>query len=86
MIEEKRETFKQDAIRAWARYEATGLHVSMEEADAWMVKLASGIDIEPPQPPINIGQTALKQYAQCWMAAPLRRRTFYQRNKNGTRY
>ncbi len=46
--EEKRESFKQDAIRAWDHYQATGLHVTMEEADTWLAKLASGKDVEPP--------------------------------------
>jgi predicted transcriptional regulator len=49
-LSSQRESFKQDAIRAWGHYQATGLHVTMEDADAWMAKLASGVDIEPPQP------------------------------------
>ncbi len=47
--EEKRESFKQDAIRAWGHYQATGLHVTEDEADAWLAKLESGIDAEPPK-------------------------------------
>lgn len=46
--EEKRESFKQDAIRAWDHYQTTGLHVTMEEADTWLAKLASGKDVPPP--------------------------------------
>lgn len=46
--EEKREAFKQDAIRAWDAYQETGLHVSMEEADAWLAKLEAGEDTEMP--------------------------------------
>jgi predicted transcriptional regulator len=38
-----------DALRAWENYQATGLHVTGEEADAWLAKLAAGEDIAPPQ-------------------------------------
>lgn len=47
--EEKREAFRQDGIRAWNDYQATGLHVTSEEADAWLAKLESGQDVEPPE-------------------------------------
>lgn len=47
--EEKRETFRQDGIRAWNEYQATGLHVTLEEADAWLAKLEAGQDGEPPE-------------------------------------
>lgn len=47
--EEKREAFRQDGIRAWNEYQATGLHVTREEADAWLAKLESGEDVEPPE-------------------------------------
>jgi len=47
--EEKREAFRQDAIMAWNEYQATGLHVTMEEADAWLAKLETGKDVEPPE-------------------------------------
>lgn len=46
--EEKRESFRQDALRAWQEYEATGLHVSMEDADAWLAKLEEGQELELP--------------------------------------
>lgn len=46
--EEKREAFKQDAIRAWDAYQETGLHVTMEDADAWLAKLEAGEDAEVP--------------------------------------
>ena len=42
--EEKREQFRQDALVAWAHYQTTGLHVSAEEADAWLAKLEAGKD------------------------------------------
>ena len=47
--EEKRESFRQDALLAWEEYQATGLHVAMEEAEAWLANLAAGKDAEPPQ-------------------------------------
>jgi predicted transcriptional regulator len=47
--EEKREAFRQDGIRAWNEYQATGLHVTLEEADAWLAKLELGQDVEPPE-------------------------------------
>jgi predicted transcriptional regulator len=47
--EEKREAFRQDAINAWNEYQATGLHVTMAEADAWLAKLEAGKDAEPPE-------------------------------------
>lgn len=46
--EEQREKLRQDALAAWAEFEATGLHVTAEEADAWMAELEAGADKEPP--------------------------------------
>lgn len=47
--EEKREQFRQDALAAWAHYQATGLHVSAEDADTWLAKLEAGKDAAPPK-------------------------------------
>lgn len=47
--EEKREQFRQDTLAAWAEYQATGLHVTGEEADAWLAKLEAGEDAEAPE-------------------------------------
>jgi predicted transcriptional regulator len=47
--EERRESFRKDAVNAWNEYQATGLHVTMREADAWLAKLEAGKDIEPPE-------------------------------------
>ena len=47
--EEKREQFRQDALPAWAHYQATGLHVAAEEADAWLAKLEAGKNAAPPK-------------------------------------
>ena len=40
--EEKREQLRQDALAAWADYQTTGLHLTAEEADAWLAKLEAG--------------------------------------------
>ncbi len=47
--EEKRESFKQDALRAWEAYQENGLHLTLEEADAWLAKLEAGDDAELPK-------------------------------------
>ena len=47
--EEKRESFRQDTLKAWEEYRTTGNHVSAEDADAWLAKLELGHDIEPPE-------------------------------------
>jgi predicted transcriptional regulator len=47
--EERREQFRQDALAAWTEYQATGLHVTAEEADAWLARLEAGEDAEPPE-------------------------------------
>jgi predicted transcriptional regulator len=47
--EEKREQLRQDALAAWSHYQATGLHVTAEEADAWLAKLEEGEDAEAPE-------------------------------------
>ena len=40
--EEKREAFRQAGLQAWAEYQATGQHVTHDEADVWLAKLESG--------------------------------------------
>ena len=42
--EERREQVRQDALAAWAEYEATGQHVTAEEADDWLARLEAGED------------------------------------------
>jgi predicted transcriptional regulator len=46
--EEKREQFQADALAAWTDYQATGLHATAEEADAWLARLEAGEDAETP--------------------------------------
>ncbi len=47
--EEKRQQFHQDALAAWADYQATGLHAAAAEADAWLAKLEAGKKAAPPK-------------------------------------
>lgn len=47
--EEKREAFRQEAVKAWSAYQATGLHVTQAEADDWLARLEAGQDVEPPE-------------------------------------
>ncbi len=47
--EEKREAFKQDAIRAWESYQDNGLHLTLEEADVWLANLEEGKEAELPK-------------------------------------
>lgn len=46
--EEKREAFRQDTLKAWANFRDTGLHVTADEADAWLAQLELGKDVDPP--------------------------------------
>jgi len=46
--EEQRESFRQEAMDTWRDYQITGLHVTSEEADAWLAELEVGNDVEPP--------------------------------------
>jgi predicted transcriptional regulator len=47
--EEKREQLRRDVLAAWAGFQATGLHATAEEADAWLAKLEAGEDAEAPE-------------------------------------
>jgi predicted transcriptional regulator len=47
--EERLEQQRQDAVAAWEEYRTTGLHVTAEEADAWLAKLEAGEDVDPPE-------------------------------------
>jgi predicted transcriptional regulator len=44
-----RERLKQAILSAWAEYQATGLHLTFEEADAWLARLEQGQDADPPE-------------------------------------
>ena len=47
--EEKREALRQDALNAWAEYQETGLHVTHDEADAWLARLEAGDAAKAPE-------------------------------------
>jgi len=47
--EEKREQLRKDALAAWNQYQATGLHATAEEADAWLARLEAGEDAKAPE-------------------------------------
>ena len=46
--EEKRESFRQDALTAWQAYEANGQHLTFQAADEWLARLESGDDADLP--------------------------------------
>ena len=46
--EEKREVFRRDTLKAWEDFRENGLHMTADEADAWMAQLEQGNDVEPP--------------------------------------
>jgi predicted transcriptional regulator len=46
--EEQRDQFRRDALAAWNHDQATGLHLTAEEADAWLAKLEAGEDAKVP--------------------------------------
>jgi predicted transcriptional regulator len=48
--EEARERLRSDALAAWNDYQATGKHVTAEEADVWLARLEAGEDAPPPEP------------------------------------
>lgn len=47
--EEQRESLRQEALAAHDEFLLTGLHVTAEEADAWLAELEAGNDVEPPK-------------------------------------
>jgi predicted transcriptional regulator len=51
-MEQSRQQWREDALAAWMEYQATGLHITGDEADAWLARLEAGEDAEPPEPHI----------------------------------
>jgi predicted transcriptional regulator len=47
--EQRREKLRQEVLAIWDDYQRTGLHVTGEEADAWLAKLENGERVPPPQ-------------------------------------
>jgi predicted transcriptional regulator len=48
--EERRQQLRHDALAAWTEYQATGQHVTADEADVWLSRLEAGEDADPPTP------------------------------------
>lgn len=46
--EEAHEHAKETALAAWSEFQATGLHLTAQEADGWLARLEAGEDVEPP--------------------------------------
>ena len=46
--QDQRRSFRQDAIDAWNDYQRNGLHVTGDEADAWLAKLEAGEIVTAP--------------------------------------
>lgn len=47
--EEKREAYRKAGLNAWAEYQATGRHVTHDEADAWLAELEAGEEADIPE-------------------------------------
>ena len=47
--EECREVFRVAGLQAWHQYQGTGLHVTHEDADAWLARLQAGEEAAVPQ-------------------------------------
>jgi predicted transcriptional regulator len=46
--EEKRESFRQEALASWQEYRETGLHLTGEEAAAWLDTWGTEAEVEMP--------------------------------------
>jgi predicted transcriptional regulator len=47
-----RDQLLKDALSVWSDYQAAGLHLTEEEADAWLTKLEAGTNEKAPKPHI----------------------------------
>ena len=47
--EEKREAFRQAGLQAWTEFQATGQHITQDEADAWLAKLEADVETAVPE-------------------------------------
>ena len=47
--EEKRETFRQDTLKAWEEFQATGLYTTAEEVDAWLASWSTDGELQTPK-------------------------------------
>jgi hypothetical protein len=44
----KQEALRNELLADWEHYQATGLHLEVDEVDGWLAQLAAGEDVEPP--------------------------------------
>ena len=47
--EAHKEYLRQECIRAQEHIRRTGLHLTQEEVEAWLMELEAGKDVEPPE-------------------------------------
>lgn len=47
--EEMREVFRQDTLRAWDEFQATGLHATADEVDQWLKSWGSDNELPAPE-------------------------------------
>lgn len=47
--EEARESFKEEALRSWQEYRETGLHLTLDETDAWLRTWGGQDETEAPE-------------------------------------
>jgi predicted transcriptional regulator len=47
--EQLRKQFNEETQASWDHYQATGLHLTDEEMDAWVAKLVAGEDAPMPE-------------------------------------
>lgn len=45
-----REAFRLDTLKAWEEFKATGLHVTQDEAEAWLASLGTEHELPVPTP------------------------------------
>jgi hypothetical protein len=56
--EEQREKLRPDALTAWTDYQTTGLHLTAEEADAWLARSRQAC-CDPEMPRLKWSHAAL---------------------------
>lgn len=47
--EEKRESFRQDTLKAWDAFQATGLHATADEVEKWLASWGSENELPAPE-------------------------------------
>lgn len=47
--EEKREALRQDTLKAWDEFQATGLHATADEVDKWLASWSTDDELPSPE-------------------------------------